>query len=81
MNENNLSWEELQEHLKQLKTENKFLKNSLEEISQGGIKILFSGKANAQRIVRKVKPRTLREISSLSIGFEEERSNDVPLMV
>jgi hypothetical protein len=35
------------------------LKAKLEDYSQGGIKILFSGKANAQRIAHKVKPRTL----------------------
>jgi adenine-specific DNA-methyltransferase len=71
----NLSQEEIQEQLIKLKTENKFLKNQLEEISQGGIKILFSGKANAQRIARKVKPRTLREIKSLSINPEENSHN------
>ncbi|CAJ0912321.1 9098_t:CDS:2 [Entrophospora sp. SA101] len=80
MNETHLSSnlsEELQEQLAQLKTENKFLKNQLEEISQGGIKIIFSGKVNAQRIARKVKPRTLREISSLSIGNEEQKSKNL----
>ena len=80
MNETYLSLnlsEELQEQLAQLKTENKFLKNQLEEISQGGIKIIFSGKVNAQRIARKVKPRTLREISSLSIGNEEQKSKNL----
>ncbi|CAG8843598.1 18168_t:CDS:2, partial [Racocetra persica] len=44
------------------------LEQKLEDYSQGGIKILFSGKANAQRIARKVKPRTLKEIPELSIG-------------
>ncbi|MCE8163938.1 MAG: site-specific DNA-methyltransferase [Candidatus Moeniiplasma glomeromycotorum] len=53
------------------------LETKLDEYSQGGIKILFSGKANAQRIARKVKPRTLREISSLSLGNEEQKSKNL----
>ena len=69
--------EDVQNYLRQLKTENKQLKSQLEELTQGGIKILFSGKANAQRIARKVKPRTLREIKSLSIGTEEQKSQNL----
>lgn len=46
---------------------------SEEIISNGGIKILFSGKADAQRMARKVKPRILKEIPKLSVGSEEER--------
>ncbi|CAG8533705.1 5422_t:CDS:2 [Ambispora gerdemannii] len=69
--------EEVQHQLAQLKAENQFLKNQLEEISQGGIKILFSGKANAQRVARKVKPRTLREIKSLSIDNEEGQTKNL----
>src|SRR5437762_10008778 len=60
----------LQARIKELDTEK-------EEYTQGGIKILFSGKANAQRIARKVKPRTLREIKSLSIGSEEQKSRNL----
>jgi len=60
----------LQARIKELETEK-------EEYTQGGIKILFSGKANAQRIARKVKPRTLREIKSLSIGSEEQKSRNL----
>jgi 16S rRNA G966 N2-methylase RsmD len=77
LDKENALWEEFQEQLKVIKNENKFLKNQLEEISQGGIKILFSGKANSQRIARKVKPRTLREIKSLSIGSEEQKSKNL----
>ena len=69
--------EEVQNQLTQLKTENQFLKNQLEEISQGGIKILFSGKTNAQRVARKVKPRTLREIKSLSINNAEGQTKNL----
>ncbi|CAG8605297.1 9129_t:CDS:2 [Ambispora gerdemannii] len=40
-----------------------------EEFTAGGIKILFSGKANAQQVARRVKPRTLKEIAELSIAM------------
>ncbi|CAI2162042.1 2944_t:CDS:2 [Funneliformis geosporum] len=53
------------------------LEQKLEDYSQGGIKILFSGKANAQRVARKVKPRTLREILELSLGSEEQKSKNL----
>jgi adenine-specific DNA-methyltransferase len=55
----------------------KELENEREEFTQGGIKILFSGKANAQQIARRVKPRTLKEIIELSIGSEEEKSKNL----
>jgi len=55
----------------------KELETKLEDYSQGGIKILFSGKANAQRVARKVKPRTLREIPELSLGNEEEKTKNL----
>jgi len=53
------------------------LEAKLEDIHGGGIKILFSGKANSQRIARKVKPRTLKEIPELSLGNEEEKSKNL----
>jgi len=68
---------EVEAQINKLKTENQYLKTQLEEYTQGGIKILFSGKANAQRVARKVKPRTLREIKSLNIGNEEERNQNL----
>src|SRR5437763_674892 len=46
-------------------------------IENGGIKIIFSGKANAQRIARKVRPWVLREISRLSVGSEEEKNQNI----
>ena len=61
-----------QEIINSLQNQIHELEQKLEEYSQGGIKILFSGKANAQRISRKVKPRILREIPELSIGSEEQ---------
>lgn len=65
------------QQIQSLQTKIRELEQKLEEYSQDGIKILFSGKANAQRIVRKVKPRTLREIPELSIGSEEEKSKNL----
>ena len=66
-----------QTQLTQLKSQNQKLKSQLEEYTQGGIKILFSGKANAQRIARKVKPRTLREVLKLGLGNEEQKSKNL----
>src|SRR4051812_2225739 len=73
----NFPEDRIQEQLIQLQAENQQLKTQLEELTQGGIKILFSGKANAQRIARLVKPRTLREIASLSLGSEEEKNKNL----
>lgn len=66
-----------QELIKSLQDKIQELETRLEDYSKGGIKILFSGKANAQRITRKVKPRTLREIKTLSIGTEEQKSKNL----
>ncbi|CAG8460980.1 16957_t:CDS:2 [Gigaspora margarita] len=66
-----------QEIINSLQSKIRELETKLEDFSQGGIKILFSGKANAQRIARKVKPRTLREIKSLSLGSEEQKSKNL----
>src|SRR5438552_6278676 len=71
------NFEDLQTKLLHLKSENQKLKSQLEEYTQGGIKILFSGKANAQRIARKVKPRTLREIKSLSLGNQDLQTQNL----
>jgi hypothetical protein len=57
--------------IQSLQTKVRELEQKLEEYTQGGIRLLFSGKANAQRIVRKIKLHTLREIKNLSIGNEE----------
>lgn len=66
-----------QELISSLRERVEELENEREEFTQGGIKILFSGKANAQQVVRKVKPRTLKEISELSIGGEEEKTKNL----
>ena len=59
------------QQIQSLQTKIRELEQKLDEYTQSGIKILFSGKANAQRIARKVKPRTLKELPELSLGSEE----------
>src|SRR3954469_21668410 len=70
-----MNQKEKDQQIQSLQTKIRELEQQLEEYTQGGIKILFSGKANAQRIARQVKPRTLREIKSLSINYEENSHN------
>src|SRR5690349_12018528 len=72
-----MSKEENTKLIQSLESKIRELENKLEDYSQGGIKILFSGKANAQRVARKVKPRTLREIPELSVGNEQEKSKNL----
>jgi adenine-specific DNA-methyltransferase len=43
----------------------------------GGIGLHFTGKANSLRIVRKVKPRILKEIPELSLGNEKQKSKNL----
>jgi DNA-binding protein YbaB len=57
-----MNQKEKDQQIQSLQTKIRELEQKLEEYSQGGIKILFFGKANAQRIARKVKPRTLCEV-------------------
>ncbi|MEG7978540.1 MAG: hypothetical protein NY202_01090 [Mollicutes bacterium UO1] len=67
-----------QELIQSLQKRIKELESRLEDIvTNGGIKIIFSGKADAQRVIRKVKPRVLREMPELSIGDEEEKSKNL----
>jgi adenine-specific DNA-methyltransferase len=40
----------------------------------GGITVAFSGKTNATRIARKVRPRITRRIKSLSVGTDEAQA-------
>lgn len=44
--------------------------NLVEKVLGVGISINFSGKANATRIARKVRPRVVRRIKALSVGDE-----------
>src|SRR5437764_7626508 len=69
--------QEKDQQIQSLQSKIRELEQKLDEYTQSGIKILFSGKANAQRIARKVKPRTLREIPELSIGNEEQKSKNL----
>jgi adenine-specific DNA-methyltransferase len=46
----------------------------VEEALGGGITVSFSGKANATRIARKVRPRVVRRMPSLSIGHDEAQA-------
>src|SRR6185312_4491325 len=66
-----------QELITSLQTRIKELEAEREEFTRGGIKILFSGKANAQQVARNVKPRTLKEVSELSISNEEEKNQNI----
>jgi|ERR1043166_2226282 adenine-specific DNA-methyltransferase len=51
-------------------------KSEFKDITEnGGIEIRFIGKANAQRIARKVKPRILREIPELGVNLEKKPKN------
>jgi adenine-specific DNA-methyltransferase len=71
--------QEKDQQIQSLRAKIQELETKLENYSQGGIKILFSGKANAQRVARKVKPRTLREIPELSIGNEEQKTRNLAI--
>ncbi|MEG7978765.1 MAG: hypothetical protein NY202_02450 [Mollicutes bacterium UO1] len=66
-----------QELINSLSAKIRELEAKLDDYSQGGIRLLFSGKANAQRIARQVKPRTLREIPELSLGSEGQKSQNL----
>jgi adenine-specific DNA-methyltransferase len=39
-----------------------------------GIKIIFQGKNDARRVMRRIRPRHLRSISELGIGSQSQRS-------
>lgn len=46
----------------------------LRERAEGGISLVFSGKANARRLARKVRPRVTRHQTKYSVGAPEEQS-------
>ncbi len=48
----------------------------IEAQSEGGIKLQFSGKANARKIARKVRPRVMREVKKYGSGPEEARARN-----
>lgn len=43
---------------------------------EDGIRITFAGKQAAKRIARKVQPRTLRRVPTLSVGSAEDQSRN-----
>jgi adenine-specific DNA-methyltransferase len=49
----------------------------VEKIIGGGITVNFSGKANATRIARKVRPRVVRRIKALSVGDETAQASNL----
>jgi adenine-specific DNA-methyltransferase len=46
----------------------------LEARSEGGIRIDFSGKDNARKIARRVRPRVARTIKKYSVGLEKDQA-------
>lgn len=64
---NRRSIKDLSNMINTLFKNNQELKNQIEEISGGGIKLVFSGKATANNIVQNVKPRVLHSVDKLSI--------------
>lgn len=46
----------------------------IRERAEGGISLVFSGKANARRLARKVRPRVTRYQNKYSLGTPEEQS-------
>jgi adenine-specific DNA-methyltransferase len=49
----------------------------VEEIIGGGITVNFSGKANATQIARKVRPRVVRRIKTLSVGDQAAQADNL----
>src|SRR5437879_2071637 len=49
----------------------------LETQLEGGIRISFSGKANARSLARRVRPRVYRPIAKYSAGDADERSENL----
>jgi adenine-specific DNA-methyltransferase len=49
----------------------------LEALGEGGIRIDFSGKANARELARRVRPRVARPIKKYSAGSEEEQARNL----
>ena len=46
-------------------------------LSEGGIRVTFSGKEVVRSIARKVQPRSLRRIAALSTGSEEDQARNL----
>jgi adenine-specific DNA-methyltransferase len=49
----------------------------IREKSEGGVKLEFSGKSNARRLARRVRPRVQRSIAKYSVGSPELQSKNL----
>lgn len=49
----------------------------VEQQRERGIRLSFSGKANARGLARRVRPRTLRQLKKYGAGPEEQRANNL----
>lgn len=49
----------------------------IQERSDGGVKLEFSGKSNARRLARLVRPRVQRSIAKFSVGGPEEQAQNL----
>jgi adenine-specific DNA-methyltransferase len=49
----------------------------VEAQAEGGIRVSFSGKANARQIARKVRPRVTRTVAKYSAGSAEDRATNL----
>jgi adenine-specific DNA-methyltransferase len=49
----------------------------IEAQSEAGIRLQFSGKANARSIARRVRPRVLRDVPKLGVGSEGDRARNL----
>lgn len=49
----------------------------IEEAIGGGITVNFAGKANATRIARKVRPRVIRRVKTLSVGDQIDQAQNL----
>ncbi|HEY0638849.1 MAG TPA: site-specific DNA-methyltransferase [Pseudonocardiaceae bacterium] len=63
------------EHLENLSTEQ--LIEMIRERTGAGVNLSFPGKVKARQIARKVRPRTQRTVSSLSLGTDEEKARNL----
>jgi len=51
----------------------------LEEQVEGGIRVSFSGKSNARKLARRVRPRVTRHLPDFSCGTPDEQSRNLLL--
>lgn len=71
------SIEDLSHLINLISKANQELKHQIEEISGGGIKLVFSGKATVRNIIQNVKPRILHSVDELSVPENCSNSNNL----